>query len=174
MAQNSAFSELFLQVQDRIKTQVTDIRMVDEDKGQLESYDEKTGKPPVSWPCVLIGFENVTADNMGDLTQMINGTLVLRLGFPPFSYASSWAPDLATKEKALKYFDYEWQIYKALHGWTPEHFDTLAFRAADTERREDPIRVRVLRYEIGFEEYSAEPAHTTIAKPTMVFTPDNS
>lgn len=155
MAQNSAFSELILLLQERIKTEVPDIRMVDEDKGQLEDIDPKNNRPPVSWPCLLIDFQNCKYDDLGELVQTVDGALVLRLGFPPYSSAASWMPT-ATKVKALRYFDIEWQVYKALHGWQPEGFGTLLCRSSDTEKRMDAIRVRELRYELTFEEHSAE------------------
>ncbi|MFN4249074.1 MAG: hypothetical protein ACK4EY_15205 [Flavipsychrobacter sp.] len=166
--ENSAFSQLLLELQNRIDTEIGTnvIRMVDEDKGQLESYDPKTQRPPVSWPCVLIGFDIDEPQDMGENTQRITGRAILRLGFPPFSMASSWMP-LSVKQKALRYFDYEWLIYKALNGWQPDKFDVLAFRGASSEKREDPIRVRELLYEIGWEETSAQTVRTTIPKPPM-------
>lgn len=166
MPQNSAFADIILQIQARIKTVVGDdvIRMVDEDKGQLESYDQRTGKPAVSFPCLLINFEDFDFNDIGNNAQVVTGKVVLRLGFPPFSSAASWMP-LTVKQKALKYFDYEWLIYKALHGWKMDNIGYINCRNAVTERREDPIRVRALSYEIEFEEYSASTDYNRISKP---------
>lgn len=170
MAENSAFTEIIFKIQERIKSQVPVIRMTDEDAGQLEDYDAK-GRPAVSWPCLLIGFEDFEFNDIGNNAQIVSGKVLLRLGFPPFSLASSWMP-LATKQKALKYFDYEWQVYKALHGWNIPGIGYMNCRGATTERREDPIRVRALTYEVEFEEYSASPTQNIIPKMPEEFEGD--
>lgn len=154
--QNSPFSELILQIQDRIKAQVPIIRMIDEDKGQLEDVDEKSGKPPVSWPCLLIDFPDATFDELGDDISQVEAEVILRLGFPPYSLATSWFPK-DVKVNALKYFDIEHDIYAALHGWEAGNLGSMICRKARTERRNDGIRVRELRYEVVFCEYSAQP-----------------
>lgn len=166
--QNASQSELLLQIQQRIKTAVPYIRHIEEDLGQLEDY--KT-KPEVSWPCALISTEIAQANDMGDLAQMVDGMVIIRLALPPYSSGAAWF-DQATKEKALRIYDIEWQVYKALHGWQPTNFSSLSFRTATNERRNDAIRVREMRFEAQWEEYSAQAAnpHTTTLLPGQEFT----
>lgn len=164
--QNSAFSELLLQIQDRIQEKVTAIRQVDEEKGQLESYDEKTGRPMVSFPCLLVDFNVLAITDQGDGIQDVQLDVVLRLGFPPFSSAASWMPQ-DVKEKGLKYFDIEYFVYLALHTWTPEGFTTFLNRPSRTEKREDTLRVRELHYETEYRETSLQPQRTRINKPAL-------
>lgn len=156
------FGHLILELQKRIRTQVPQIREVAEDKGQLEHYDTK---PAVSFPCVLIDFD-FNFDDMGDNTQMADGQVVLRLAFPPYSSSSSLMPDLV-KEKGLSYTDIEWNLNKALHGWQPANMGYLARRKAQTEMRRDPLRVREIRYEMSFEDYSAQDQHTFTPRPDL-------
>lgn len=151
---NNPFGSLLLQLQTRIKTIATGIREVNEDKGQLEGYDIR---PAVSFPCVLIDFD-FQFDDLGDNIQMGNGSVIARLGFPPFSSASSLMPQ-GVKEKALAYTDYEMQVYQALHGWRPAGFAPLSRRSAVTEKRADTLRVRELRFDTQFEDYSAADEH---------------
>ena len=150
------FGDLLLQLQARIKTIATGIREINEDKGQLESYDIR---PAVAFPCVLIDFD-FQFDDLGDNIQSGNGMVIVRLAFPPFSSASSLMPQ-TVKEKALAYTDYEMQVYQALHGWRPNGFAPLARRNAVTEKRADTLRVRELRFDTEFEDYSAADGHTT-------------
>lgn len=170
MPQNSPFTELILQIQERINTEIGTeiIRMVDEDKGQLESAD-KNGKPPVSFPCVLIDFTVLNIDDLGDGVQHVELMVQLRLGFPPFSVASSWMPT-STKLKALKYFDIEFLLFRALHGWAPAGFKAFMRRPPQTESREDTLRVRSLPFETSFEDTSAQPVRSTIPKNTISVT----
>lgn len=116
----SPFSTLLIALQDRIKTQIPDIRWIDQDLGQLENYGDR---PAVSFPCVLIDFQNFQYEDASDLIQFAEGTVNFRLAFAPFSNTNSLTP-VSYQEKALQFYDLEWALYKALHGWKPElkHF----------------------------------------------------
>lgn len=160
--ENSAAAEMLLKVQERITGQVPLIRHVEEELGQLEDYDVK---PAVSFPCSLLSIEILKADDMGDNTQMVQAELVIRLALPPYSSGANWYP-LDIRKKSLKVYDLEYQLYVNLHGWAPpEGFSVLSFRSAKTELRQDPIRVRELRYEFTYEEYSAQYSRTKIPVP---------
>lgn len=153
------FGNLLLQIQERIKSVAPVIREVNEDRGQLESYEIR---PAVSFPCVLVDFDFNFTD-WGELVQHGDGAVVIRLAFPPFSSASSLMPE-TVREKALAYTDYELLLHKALHGWQPEsitdeegkaiNYGALTRESATTERRNDTIRVRVIRYRQSIEDYT--------------------
>ena len=78
-------------------------RFVDQDYGQLE-YHTGDNRPPVSWPCCLIDCSRVAYTNTGDHQQLGTVTVVLRLGFPPFSGTANLT-DAAYREKALHYYN---------------------------------------------------------------------
>jgi hypothetical protein len=148
----SPFATLFLQLQDRIANTVTDIKYIDQDLGQL---DVKT-RPPVSWPCVLIDFENFRFKNLGENVQTAKGTVVLRLGFAPHSNSSSITPE-QYRTQALRYYDLEWLLHCSIQGWSPGgEFGSMARSSAVTQDRADGYRVRELRYKIAFEDYSTK------------------
>lgn len=154
------FGNLLLQIQARIRSLAPAIREVNEDRGQLESYELR---PPVSFPCVLVDFDFNFTD-WGELVQHAEGAVVIRLAFPPFSNASSLMPE-TVREKALAYTDYELLLHRALHGWQPEtitdndekqiSYGALTRESITTERRSDAIRVRVIRYRTSIEDYTA-------------------
>lgn len=152
---NSPFANLFLAIQQRIQATVTDIAYIDQDLGQLKNNDKPSFRPAVSWPCVLIDFDDFTFQNMAENVQTTEGTVVIKLGFAPFSSSGQATPD-TYKEKAIGYYDIEWNLNKALQGWAPgDDFGYMVRSTAITEKRTDTIRVREIRYRITFEDYSA-------------------
>src|SRR4051812_48929211 len=99
---NSAFANIFLAIQQQIQTAVPAVRYIDQDLGQLKSNI----RPPVSWPCVLVDFEDFNFENMGENVQIAKGIVVLRLGFAPYSNSSQVAP-APYVQQALGYYDLE-------------------------------------------------------------------
>lgn len=155
----SPFATLFLQLQEKIGHDITDIKYIDQDLGQLNVK----ARPPVSWPCVLIDFENFRFKNLGENVQTGRGTVVLRLGFASHSNTTATTP-ADYREEALKYYDIEWAIHRSLHGWSPgDEFGSLSRSSAITQERTDNYRVRELRYKIAVDDYST--------KPSQVYTP---
>ncbi|TAN18814.1 MAG: hypothetical protein EPN37_04440 [Chitinophagaceae bacterium] len=159
---NSPFVNLFYALQAQIQSLVPAIRWIDQEMGQLEHYTER---PPVSWPCVLIDFDGWSFENMGRNCQTAEGDIILRLGFAPFSYSNQLSP---VKDAALAFYDVEFSLHQALHDWQPGGFSHLTRLTANTEKRHDAIRVRMLRYHTAFEDYSTQPV-TTPASPNAVF-----
>ena len=81
------------------------------------------------------------------------------------SASNSLAPELV-REKALKYFDIENSLYKALKGWAPPVLDgdgnlvdylcqPLNRMGDATEGRNDKLRVRVLHFSTYYQDDSA-------------------
>lgn len=151
---NAPFGRLFLAMQERIAGKVTEIAYVDQDMGQLNGK----GRPPVSWPCVLIEMEDFSYEDMGDLVQTAKGTVVVKLGFAPQGPTAANSPG-SYKEAALGYYELEWQLNKALHGWSPDdaQFGTFTRTGVATQRRADGYRVREMRYAITIEDRSLQP-----------------
>ncbi len=149
---NSPFANIFLATQQRIKDLLPAISYIDQDLGQLKS----SSRPPVSWPCVLIDFEDFDFENLGENTQTVKGTIVLRLGFAPRSNSSNLTP-APYLQQALDYYELEWLLHKAVQGWSPgDEFGSLARTSVGTQRRSDGYRVRELRYSIAFEDFSTK------------------
>lgn len=156
------FGFLVLAIQERLKDLVPEIREVAEDKGQLDFYDIK---PPVAFPCILVDFDG-KFDDMGENTQMGDIGVILRLGWPPYTSSSSLLPQ-ALREKGLAYFDIELKVFQAINGWKPVSdpatdgfaFGYLMRRSATTEKRNDPLRVRSLKFETSLEDATAQEEH---------------
>ncbi len=150
----SSFAKLFIAIQGRIADNVSAIVHIAPDLGQLSV---KT-RPPVSWPCALIDFEDFTFSNLGEHVQVASGTIVIKLGFAPHSPAAQNTPE-EYRDSAISYYDIEWDLHKVLHGWTPTgaEFGGLTRISVTNQRRSDSYRVRELRYAISFDDYSTKP-----------------
>lgn len=155
---NSPFANIFLSIQERIKNNTPAIKHIDQDMGQL-----KNARPPLSWPCVLIDFEDFNFDDLSENVQLTNGTIAFKLGFAPHSNSSAATPVTFT-EMALNYYDIEWQLHQLLQGWRPLNTTGRLCRiSTTTQKRNDSCRIREIRYSIAFEDYST--------KRTLSYTP---
>jgi len=103
---------------------------------------------------VFVDRDDFSFQNLSENVQTVEGTVVLKLGFAPFS-SSGQATPTTYKEKAIEYYDIEWNLNKAMQGWTPgDDYGYLSRSTSITEKRSDAIRVREIRYRIAFEDYS--------------------
>jgi hypothetical protein len=161
---NSTFANIFLALQSYIQANVTAIKYIDQDLGQLKSGS----RPPVAWPCVLIDFEDFSFENMSTNVQTAKGIVTLRLGFPPFSNSSQATP-ATYLQQAISYYDLEWALHKAIQGWAPgDDYGHLDRISTTTQKRTDSYRVRELRYSIAFEDYSTKPAQLYASPPISI------
>ncbi len=111
----SAFSKIYLALQDRIINECKDVKWVEQDFGQ----DNHKERPNVAFPAVLIDFTDAKYDELGNGGQTCMLTVRLRLLLATFSQSYSVAPD-EVREKALEYFETEKRLVDALHGWQPQ------------------------------------------------------
>lgn len=159
---NSPFSTLLIALQARLKTLVPELKWIDQELGQLEQE-----RPTVAFPCALIDFNEWSYEDASEAIQFASGVVSLRLAFPAWSNTNDKTATL-WKEKGLAFYDLEWRIYQALHGWKPTlpsiggvggGYGYMMRMTTNTEEREDNIRVRVLRFSCNFEDFSAQPQY---------------
>ena len=98
---NSVLGNLFLALQQRIKTNVPAVRWIDQDFGQIDFVGER---PQVSFPCVLFDFEDGSFEELGNLAQTGIMTVAVRLAFAPYSNSNHLTPT-AYREKALQFYE---------------------------------------------------------------------
>lgn len=166
----SVFAQLFLAIQEHLKTTVPAIRQVDQDLGQLDYYPED-GRPAVTWPCLLLDFD-ATADELSDGVQWLDIKVQCRLAFSPYSSSASFVPDLV-KEKSLLFYEVEVELYKALQGFDAAGIVQPMSRqgAITTEKREDPFRVRNMVFTTATQDFSAQLPHNRI-EATAIYEPE--
>jgi len=162
---DAILAQIFIAIQERIATEVPEIKFIDQDLGQLEYYKDR---PAVAFPCVLLDMADIQpTDNSGN-SQIVTVTLEVRLAIAAYVEATRYF-SRQHKETALNYYNVEHRINKALHGW---YIDGL-FNALDrvrikTERREDNLRVRVISYQFAYMDNTAmRVPFQTIATPDL-------
>ena len=161
----SPMANLYLKILGRLKTAVPDLRYIDQDLGQLENYDLR---PPVSWPCCLIDIEEFQFSDIGSNNmQEATGIVSLRIGLVKYTESNNLVPD-NIRPNAMKYYETEQKVYEALQGWEDDGFSRLLRRGTNTERREDDIRVRVLKFAVSWEDDTASPKTTKVSVPVPV------
>lgn len=138
---------IFLEVQQRIETEVPEIKWIDEDSGQLEGYYER---PPVLFPCALIDFDDVDFEDLGTGMQMANGIIKIKVGFNPLHQTNNKTP-MPVKTKALERFDLLAKLNAALHGWGGEKFTTLS-RIKQVSIKGSPLKIYEVSYKLAWEE----------------------
>lgn len=153
---NSTFNNIFIEIMARLKQQVPELRYINADLGQLENY---TDRPAVSFPCVLIDFEDFDFSDANAGIQIGEGEILIRIADNPFSDSSSLT-ETAVRQKALKYNEIVWKVNKALHGWSGESFGALMRKADKKVPREDSIRLRETSYVTVFYDTSASDQYT--------------
>jgi hypothetical protein len=163
---NSILGSIFLAVQARLTTQVPALRWIDQDMGQLEVY---TGdRPPVAFPSSLLDIVSINYSDCDEGIQICQATLEVRLAVAAYA-PSAHVHQLSQKERALYYFDLEHEVNRVLHGWSTDGlFSPLTRASSQTEKREDNIRVRPLRYTFSFTDNTAVPLPAfTVPRPDL-------
>lgn len=156
----SVFNRLLIAIKNKIFTDLPDspeepgIRYINQDLGQLDFYVQR---PPVSWPCVLIDFTDTTYEQKQFKAQWGQMNITLRMGFDQWSDSSNLAPQ-EVEEKALRYFELENKLYKALQDWDADGLLMVKMRriGALSEQREDKYRVRRLSFRAMYEDRAAQ------------------
>ncbi|MDR3057749.1 MAG: hypothetical protein LBU84_06370 [Prevotella sp.] len=131
------------------------LRWVDMEKGQLKQTGDKE-RPPLAYPCALIGIALPRCKDVSDKSQDCTATITVRLVFDPMlsERTSAGAPD-DVRNKALDPYDVIADVYKALQGFSTDHFDCLS-RTSQGEETHASLFVYKQTYNCQFEDITAE------------------
>lgn len=143
--------QTLLSIQNKI-AEVTQLKYVDEDWGQLDYYSPN---PPVKWPCALIDIGTVTFDNIGrDRTadpknrQTGQGIVNITVANVQLSNSSFNAP-LSQKNNAFATHTIINEIHKKIHGWSPDGASALIRTNLSRTKRDDGIQEYNISYSFG-------------------------
>lgn len=151
---------IFLNVQDRLET-LKELRLIDEDLGQLEIDDLKERELPLAFPCALIDFVDEKFTDNSKKSQEAETVLQVRIGLLAYAGAAHYYKD-DKKKNALQRFNLEHRVNAILHGWSNDrYFNPLTRFRAYTEKRPDNVKVRVIQYRFGYKDNTAVTLPTT-------------
>lgn len=160
---NSCEAIIFEAILQRLMT-VPDLRYIEQDLGQLENYDMR---PAVSWPCALLEIDDFDfSDAENNLVQIAEGFLQVRIGLVKYTDSNNLTP-ANIRPNGYRYMEVADLVAKALHGWQPPGCTRLIRRNAVTEKRDDDIRVKVLRFAFSYKEDLAQ-AKAIAPRPSVV------
>lgn len=138
------------------------LRYIEQDMGQLENYETR---PAVSWPCGLIDIQEAKyTDTVGKRHQIAQVVISIRIGLVKYTDSNNLTPTNLLPN-ALKYYEVEHGVYKALQGNAIEGFGKFSRISSATEKREDDIRVKEIRFAVSYTDTSAQPATTSVPRP---------
>ncbi|MDR3133936.1 MAG: hypothetical protein LBU42_07965 [Prevotellaceae bacterium] len=133
---------------------------VDLDWGQVDFYE---GMPPVKFPCALIDVQNVEYGNEGQLIQLGQAAVQIRIVDMILNRTSASAP-AEQREKAARIFDLLRQTHRLLHGWTgtPTCYGKLTRKTLSRVRRRDGLYEYSMTFETVITDDSASPHRQAI------------
>jgi hypothetical protein len=150
---NSFFAKLYLEIQEKIKNEVPEIRFVEQNFGQY-GYDDFRAK--VTFPAMLLDYPNTSYSALQGDIQLGAATINIVLLFEPYSQSYNLAPE-AVKQKALEYYKIEHKVYKALQGWNTDFCTPLVRTDAKSQNRNEiGLRIRELNFTTEFEDWSLD------------------
>lgn len=136
--------KLIMDICDRIATEVTALKTVDIDFGQLSSAD----RPGVAFPCCLVDISYSNCSDTVGQNQTVRASITIRMAYQAYGKTGVDSPNRAD---ALKALDTVKVIHAALQGWDNEQsFDPISRTGSSTEKRGDGLRVYRLTYETSF------------------------
>lgn len=158
--------ELIQSFQNKLATDVPDLKYIDEDWGQLDYYENY---PPVQFPCALIDVQSAQYTHDGQLQQRGVLTIVVKLYLLKLSNTSTHAPQ-SQKDEAKRGWTLLKEVNRALHGqhFLPNGFAAPIRTAMQRVKRRDGVYERDITYTIGVTDNSCVPVRVTApAKPTV-------
>lgn len=160
----TAFNSLMLlAIQEKIKTEIPEIKWVDQDFGQLEIYEER---PAVQFPCLLVDFIDTDFDQQGDKVQWAKQMIQFKLGFNPYTSASSATP-AKQQQQALAFYEIEKLLYQVFQQWDGNEICQPMIRTKTiTQQREDTYRVRIILFTTSYDDDTARD-YTAVERPPI-------
>lgn len=143
----------FLEIVEAKLASIPELKYVDEDWGQLDSYSPN---PPTIFPCSLIDITSMVFSNLGkDNTanpvnrQTAEGTITIIIANLKLSNTSQRAPQ-PQKDNAWKIWEIIEKIHQKLHGWKPTADSGSLIRTAHKRiRRDDGIQEYQVTYSLS-------------------------
>lgn len=161
----TAFNALMLlAIQEKIKTEMPEIKWVDQDMGQLEDYEER---PPVAFPCVLVDFTDTDFDQDGNSVQTGRQIIQFKLGFNAYTGTAAAVP-VKQIQQALYFYELEKLLYQVFQQWDGNEMcqPMIRFKAISGKGYEGGLMVRIIQFSTTYDDDTAND-YTKVDRPTL-------
>lgn len=128
------------------------LKWIDLDMGQLGQT-----KPPVSFPCALVGIKLPKCKSMTDTIQDCEARITVKLGFDNKMRTSAKTPE-AARTASLEVYNIISDVYKQLQGFRTENFDSLNRVSQGDEPSKNGVFIYKFEFTTAFEDRTAEEA----------------
>jgi hypothetical protein len=154
-------------IQERITSELTQFKYVDEDWGQLDYYSPNF---PVKFPCVLIDMLQIQWDNAGNKIQQGISQIQIKIADVRLSNSSGNAP-VGQKNKSKSFYALTQAIYNCLHGWSSNenHYSALIRMSEQRVQRDDGVKVYKMIFTTQIKDVSASKVLSRTPRPTIKF-----
>ena len=133
-------------VMQRLKGQVTELRYISEDWGQLDYYETM---PPVKFPCALVSIDRVIYSVEAKDRRKAVVSVVVRIADAPGVTGNAAAPE-SYRNRAFAIFDLLEEAGEALNGLSGETFKRFSLESIYRTNRQDFIREYGMTFGTGF------------------------
>lgn len=161
----TAFNALMLlAIQEKIKTEMPEIKWIDQDMGQLEDYEDR---PPVAFPCVLVDFIDTDFDQDGGNVQTGKQIIQFKLGFNAYTGTAAAVP-VPQIEKALYFYELEKLLYQVFQQWDGGEMcqPMIRFKASSGKGYEGGLMVRIIQFSTTYDDDNAR-NYTPVDRPPI-------
>lgn len=139
--------QFLIAICDRLKNEVTDLRWVDSEEGQLDVRE----RPPVAFPCALVDIAYVDCVTHPGGRQRIKANVTVRVAFQRVTSSTCAVSPMPVRLCALSRLDTLEAIHKALQWWNGDGlFNPLRRLRCTPEKRPGDIKVYNAVYETEF------------------------
>lgn len=147
--------KLYTAIRQRLKTEVTSLKWIDLDTGQLDNPENNY---PFPFPCVFIDFERVDWQDAGERMQDGLVMMTVRIASRIFDQTHSKTQDTLhdTFTKAMTALQILTTVHAKLQGYSDgTYFNRLSRVSTETEKRNDGLKVFQMRYTFSARDKSA-------------------
>ncbi len=140
----------------RLDANVPELAWIDYDQGQIDfpgtSY-------PIDFPAVLIDFEEIPWEDVGQMVQGGVLTIAFRIAFEIWEDSNNHTPEDSRNAGLLK-LQLINKIHQYLQGHSAGHYNALSRTRQFTEKRDDGLKVITMQYQTYIRDQHAMTTYT--------------
>lgn len=142
--------QILQNIQEKL-SEVSELKYIDEDWGQLDYYNPN---PPVKFPCCLIDIQNIDFSNIGQdfaqkPRQRQKGVFSLKISLADLKLTNtSLLSPKNQKENAWKIYEMAQKVHEKLHGFSPfENCSKMLRTSFSRVMRDDGVQEYAIIYQ---------------------------
>ena len=140
--------EIYTAIMARLKEEVSELKWIDIDEGQLEYYTER---PAVAFPCVLIDVSITQCEDLYERAQLCRATVGVRIAqHIPTGRTNSVAAE-PVRTTALERYQLVEKVLESLQSWGTA-FNPLSRTSQKKENRKDGLFVVRIDFQTQFKQ----------------------